>query len=51
MEWSARVLMMPDSLPAMNVHAIAQILTFNTQDFHRYQEIVALSPQTIAQWP
>ena len=36
---------------AMNVHGISGLLTFNTQDFQRYQGIVLLSPQQIVSTP
>jgi predicted nucleic acid-binding protein len=36
---------------AMKVHGIGQILTFNTQDFQRYSEIVVLSPQHVLATP
>jgi predicted nucleic acid-binding protein len=36
---------------AMNVHGIARLLTFSTQDFQRYQGIVLLSPQQIVSTP
>jgi predicted nucleic acid-binding protein len=32
---------------AMQVHGVAQILTFNIQDFQRYQGIVVVSPQQV----
>jgi hypothetical protein len=32
---------------AMDVHGIASLLTFNVQDFQRYQRIVVRSPQQI----
>ena len=32
---------------AMQVHGIEQILTFNTKDFQRYEEIQAIHPQTL----
>ncbi|HEV3449383.1 MAG TPA: type II toxin-antitoxin system VapC family toxin [Gemmataceae bacterium] len=36
---------------AMRVHRIAQILTFNTQDFQRYQGITVLSPKQVGTSP
>ncbi len=36
---------------AMSIHAIDRILTFNTQDFQRYQGIVVLSPHQILTAP
>ncbi|WP_233220943.1 hypothetical protein [Chlorogloea sp. CCALA 695] len=32
---------------AMITHEISHILTFNVEDFTRFSEIVAVSPQTI----
>jgi predicted nucleic acid-binding protein len=32
---------------AMNLNGIARILTFNVQDFNRYQDIEALHPQSV----
>ncbi len=32
---------------AMIVHGIPRILTFNTTDFQRYQEITAISPADV----
>lgn len=32
----------------MNVHGITRILTFNVQDFTRYQDISAVHPETLA---
>jgi len=36
---------------AMHVHQVNRLLTFNTQDFQRYQNIVALSPQQVIAIP
>jgi predicted nucleic acid-binding protein len=36
---------------AMNVHGITRLLTFNTQDFQRYQGLVVVSPQQILTAP
>jgi predicted nucleic acid-binding protein len=36
---------------AMSVHGVNRILTFNTQDFQRYQGIVVVSPQQIVNMP
>jgi predicted nucleic acid-binding protein len=32
----------------MNVHGVTRILTFNVQDFARYQDISAVHPETLA---
>jgi predicted nucleic acid-binding protein len=36
---------------AMNVHGVNRILTFNLQDFQRYQGIVVVSPQQVLAAP
>ena len=36
---------------AMAVHGVGRILTFNTQDFQRYQGIVVVSPQQVVGTP
>jgi predicted nucleic acid-binding protein len=36
---------------AMTVHGVDRILTFNTQDFQRYQGIVVVSPQQVVGTP
>jgi predicted nucleic acid-binding protein len=36
---------------AMYVHRIDRILTFNTKDFQRYQQVVAVSPQQVLATP
>jgi hypothetical protein len=36
---------------AMNVHGINRLLTFNAQDFQRYQGITILSPQQLVATP
>ena len=32
---------------AMNVHAVENLLTFNTDDFKRYSDITAINPHSI----
>lgn len=36
---------------AMRVHGIDRILTFNPQDFQRFQNIVVISPQQVLATP
>jgi predicted nucleic acid-binding protein len=36
---------------AMHVHQVGRILTFNTQDFQRYQSIIVLSPRQVITTP
>jgi predicted nucleic acid-binding protein len=36
---------------AMHVHQVGRILTFNAQDFQRYQSIIVLSPQQVITSP
>ena len=36
---------------AMHVYQVGRILTFNTQDFQRYQGITVLSPQQVVTTP
>lgn len=34
---------------SMNVHGVSRLLTLNPSDFKRYQQILAIHPQTIAE--